>query len=178
MKRNKCIHNILLVLVLVVFYYSCTNDRSRNLYFTQIKNDEELQSSYIFSNKDDSISAVQFNVLEGFYNEQKKDFSYKDLDHLLVHLNSLSRKDKDLLYFSKSYKIDNKFSTLLELSTDQIGSNLNLEKTEQNHYILSGSKYKKEKLFTILYAFYIKDNYILYDDNKGIYIIVPDVADL
>lgn len=125
------------------------------------KNDEELQSSYIFSNKDDSISAVQFNILEGFYNEQNKDFSYKDLDHLLVHLNSLSRKDKDLLYFSKSYKIDNKFSTLLELSTDQIGSNLNLEKTEQNYYILSGSKYKRRN-FLLFYMLFTYKTIIFY----------------
>jgi hypothetical protein len=172
MKKNKFISRLCLIILTLSFCVCCTNNKKQVEYFDKIENKQELQSVTLFSLKSDSISTVKYNILQSFYNEQKKSFSYKTFKNLLENLDNLSNKEKQLLYFTKNYKLDKNIQNLENLPFNEKIKKLQLESNSKNGYFISPSKYKKEELYSILYLFYKDHNYILFDDDIGQYLIL------
>ncbi|UHO39055.1 hypothetical protein H5J24_02540 [Chryseobacterium capnotolerans] len=175
MKKNRNFNFLFLIIFSLIFITSCKNNNEKNIYFEKIENEQELQSAILFSVKNDSISIVKYNILKGFYNEQKKSFRYNDLNSLLKNLNNLSTKEKELLYFTKNLKKDNSLQELEDLSFNDKVKKLQLDRNSKNIYFVSASKYTKEELYSILYIFYKEQNYILYDDNIGKFLILQNL---
>ncbi|MDR6489838.1 hypothetical protein J2799_004388 [Chryseobacterium vietnamense] len=173
MKKNRILNCLYLIILAVNFFISCkNNNKEQIIYFEKIENEQELQSAILFSLKNDSISTVKYNILKSFYIEQKKTFRYKNLNILLENLNNLSTEEKQLLYFTKNYKKDNKLQELENLSFNEKVKKLQLESNSKNVYFISPSKYTKEELYSILYFFYEEHSYILYDDDTGKFLIL------
>lgn len=175
MKKNRNFNFLSLIIFSLIFITSCKNNNEKNIYFEKIKNEQELQSSVLFSLKNDTISTVQYNILESFYRNQKEKLKYKTFENLLENLNNLSNKEKHLLYFTGNYKFNEKIRKIENLSFHEKAKKLNLESNSKTGYFISPSKYSKEELFSILYIFYNSQNYILFDDDIGQYLILDNL---
>lgn len=172
MRKNKLyLLNSILLISTIITLISCKN-YNRESFYKNIEKEQELQTALIFSIKKDSISFVNYNILKDFFSAQEKSFKYKNFDELLLNINKISNKEKRLLYFSDNYKFDENSKILENLSTDEIAKKLKLDKTSKNGYYVSPSKYSKEVLYSILYLFYKNNQFILYDDDIGQYLIV------
>ncbi|WP_027388063.1 hypothetical protein [Chryseobacterium gregarium] len=175
MKKNNFITGVIALFGFFLFF-SCSKNNNQSIYFNNIENNEELQSALLFSYNNDSISMVNYNILKGFYKEQKNNFQYENFENLLTKLDDLTTNDRKMLYFSKNYKANQYFEAFKELSTEQLAVKLHLVKSGNNIYSLSASKFKEEDLFPILFSFYKKGNYIIHDDDVGNYLILSSQA--
>lgn len=172
MKNNKIFNGHYLLYFALFFFVTCINNKKQIDYFKKIENEQELQSAILFSSKNDSLSTVKFNILQSFYNEQRKSFNYDSFNDLLKNLDNLSNSEKQLLYFTTNYKFDESVKKIQHLSFDKKVQSLSLVSNSKGGYLLSPSKYSKEKLFSILYLFYKDQSYVLFDDNIGQYLIL------
>lgn len=168
MKTN----NFFYYIIPIIIMFSCSDNRKQKKYFMKIIENEELQTTLLFSLKEDSISSIQFNILQSFYTEQKSIFKYNSFSDLLNNLDNLTYKEKQSLSFGTSYLLKKNILFIENLSFKEKIKYLNLAKNSKNNYIISSSKYSKEELYTILYIFYKNGNYILYDDEIGQYLII------
>jgi len=175
MKKNRYFNFLFLIIFALSLFISCKNNKEKIVYFEKLENEQELQSAVLFSLKNDSISTVQYNILESFYNNQKARVNYENFQNLLENLNNLSNEEKHLLYFTDNYKFDDKIKSLENLSFDDKAKKLNLESNLEKNYFVSPSKYTKEELFSILYIFYRDQSYILFDDDIGQYLVLNNL---